>query len=198
MFIRSYIRWKNAVISHNGINIYQLQQAAIREIPAEAYREAGISYPKFFKMDILSRVAFIAAELLDIPHDNIPDKTKVGTVISTSSGCIDVDKKFEESRQKIASPALFVYTLPNIMLGELCIRHGFKGAQVCFIEEHPAPSDTFFHVNDLMTRQRADACLCGHIDASEESIDASLIWVTRESGPLAFTEEQLKNIYQGA
>jgi len=198
LFIRSYIRWKNGIINRDGLNICELPQTtAVKDLPAEAYRQTGISYAKFFKMDTLCRVAFVAGELLDIPRD-ISNKAKIGTVISTSSGCIDVDKKFEDSRQEIASPALFVYTLPNIMLGELCIRHGFKGAQMCFIEERPYAPGTFFHVSDLISRRSADACLCGHIDASENGIDASLMWVSREQGPVAFTEEQVKKIYEAA
>jgi len=165
-------------------------------MPAAAYRTTGISYPKFFKMDILSRVAFVAAELLAITAGDIKNKSKVGTVISTSSGCIDVDKRFNESRKEIASPALFVYTLPNIMLGELCIRHGFKGPQICYIEEHPDPALAFFHIDDLMNRQHAEACLYGFIEAKDDCIDALLMWVSREQGPVAFTEEQVNKIYQ--
>ena len=35
--------------------------------------------------------------------------------------------------QSGASPALFVYTLPNIVIGEICIRHHFKGENAFFV-----------------------------------------------------------------
>lgn len=146
-------------------------------------------------MDILSRVAFLATELLNIATENV-DKNKVATVVCTSAGCIDVDKKFQESRAQIASPALFVYTLPNIMLGEICIRHGFKGAQMCLIDETPDAAMLHFYVADLLSRGEADACLCGYVDATADHIKANLMWVNKAQSPLIFNEENVAKIAQ--
>ena len=115
-------------------------------------------------MDLLSRVAFLASEMI-IPEAVTESKDHIATILSTTSGCIEVDKKFEESRQTLASPALFVYTLPNIMLGEICIRNGFKGEQMCTIAEN-ADADWFdFYVGDLLQNRDSEACLCGHVEA---------------------------------
>lgn len=195
MYIHQYINWHNSLITVNGIRPFDLEATAIEELPAAAYRASGISYPKFFKMDILSRVAFLATELLNIADENI-DKNKIATVISTAAGCIDVDKKFQESRGQIASPALFVYTLPNIMLGEICIRHGFKGAQMCLIDETFDAAMLHFHVADLLSRGDADTCLCGHVDATADHINAQLMWVNKEQGALIFNEENVAKIAQ--
>ena len=195
-FITRSLSWKDDAISINGTTAYNIGTGIIRDIPAAAYRQTGINYPKFFKMDMLSRVAFVAAELLGISSIITEDKTGIATVFSTASGCIDVDKKFEESRQEIASPALFVYTLPNIMLGELCIRHGFKGAQMCFISEYPDAAITFFHVNELLLKGKAEACLCGHVEATEKGIDASLLWISPMPGFATFDILEIEKIYK--
>lgn len=127
-------------------------------------------------MDPLSRVAFLAAELL-VAGIPVADKHKVATVLATSSGCLEVDKKFEESRKELASPALFVYTLPNIMLGEIDIRHGFKGEQMCTVSGQPDPEWLLHYVTDLLQHRGTEACLCGYVEATAQTINATLLWV---------------------
>ena len=62
------------------------------------------------------------------------DTNKVAVVLATAHGCIDVDKKYLDTIELSLAPHCFVYTLPNIMLGEICIRHGFKGEQLCMVD----------------------------------------------------------------
>lgn len=133
-------------------------------------------------MDILSKLAFLAVEILSPDLSQI-NKERVAVVLSTSEGCLEVDKKFEESRSTFASPALFVYTLPNIMLGEICIRHKIKGAQICLIEASVQPELLHFYVSDLLERRRTEACLCGHINATGNRLEAVLAWITPGNPP---------------
>jgi hypothetical protein len=196
LYIRHYIQWQQHKIARDGQLLLATEKKGGEHIPEAVYRQAGINYPKFFKMDPLSRVAFLATELL-LPATITEDRSKVATVISTASGCLEVDKKFEESRQSLASPALFVYTLPNIMLGEIDIRHGFKGEQMCTVSEKPDPSWLSFYAGDLLQHRGSEACLCGHVEAAAGIISATLCWVSRsqpESG-LAFTPQNLESIF---
>jgi 3-oxoacyl-(acyl-carrier-protein) synthase len=53
-----------------------------------------------------------------------------GLILGTSSGCLESDAAFEGSRQSGGpppNPRIFAYTLPNIVLGELAIRHHLTG-----------------------------------------------------------------------
>ena len=108
--------------------------------PQELYRLMQCNYMKFFKMDPLCKWAWLGAEaLLTDKGGNLydgMDKNKIAVVLMTKHGCIDVDKKYLEGLDNIPSPALFVYTLPNIMLGEISIKHGFKGEQLCLVDEY--------------------------------------------------------------
>ena len=113
-------------------------ESALGMLSAEdMYSALQCSYPKFFKMDKLCKWAWVATEYLlggkDEAYKGI-DKNKIAICLTTGHGCIDVDKRYLDGIA-IASPGLFVYTLPNIMLGELCIRHGFKGEQQCMVNE---------------------------------------------------------------
>jgi hypothetical protein len=194
LYIHQYIQWHGNTIAHNGALLYHTDEQDPHEVALNIYKQTGISYPKFFKMDLLSRVAFLASEMV-IPETITGSKDHIATIISTTSGCLDVDKKFDESRQTHASPALFVYTLPNIMLGEICIRNGFKGEQMCTIAED-ADADWFnFYVGDLLQNRGTEACLCGYVEATTNKLNATLLWVSKVPSTLLLNVSNLKQIF---
>jgi hypothetical protein len=169
--------------------------------PEELYRALQFNYPKFFKMDLLSKWAWVGAEMLlrtstGLIYEGI-DKAKIGMVLMTGSGCLEVDKKYKESVATIASPALFVYTLPNIMLGEICIRHGFKGEQACLVNDSFDTEEISFWVNDLLQNRGMDACICGWVDATSQNHDVWLTWVTKSNKGMLFNGENLQQLYSG-
>jgi len=155
---------------------------------ADVYRQAEMNYPKFFKMDPLCRWAFVGAELLcghgEEAVYTAHDKEKIAVVLATANGCLEVDKQYQESMQQIASPGLFVYTLPNIMLGEISIRHGFKGEQLCLVQESFDAAEMCFAVADLLCKRGMEACLCGWINLTGQKPDVRLWWVPAEAAGL--------------
>lgn len=198
MYLEHYIQWQDHILHRDGQPLFTLAAMPLADIPLAVYEQAKISYPKFFKMDLLSRVAFLATELLQ-PDITGLDKNRIALALSSASGCIDVDKKYEESRQTVASPALFVYTLPNIMLGEICIRNGFKGEQMTTITAAPDIDWMLFYVTDVMTNRQTDACLLGHVEATEQQIKITLAWISkkqndRSSNP--FDRQTLERLFQ--
>ncbi len=95
-----------------------------------AYRYFNISYAKFFKMDNLCKLGFLASELLLRKRKNISEKypgDEVGILLSNAGSSIDTDrnhqKSISERDEYFPSPSVFVYTLANIVIGEICIRH---------------------------------------------------------------------------
>ena len=91
----------------------------------DLYRTHIGDYPKFFKMDPLSRLGFVATELL---LKQSP-KADYGVLLFNRSSSIADDTAFQTTIQDhgnwFPSPALFVYTLPNIVTGEIAIRNHF-------------------------------------------------------------------------
>ncbi len=79
---------------------------------------------RFFKMDMLCRLGYLAAELLMKETGTIGPDNNTGVIFFNRSSSIDTDRKY---LAKMPSPSLFVYTLPNIVTGEIAIRHGFGG-----------------------------------------------------------------------
>ncbi|MBS1586729.1 MAG: 3-oxoacyl-ACP synthase [Bacteroidetes bacterium] len=194
--ISHWLHIKGDIILKDGSPIASLQAG---DDPAEAYRNMQFVYPKFFKMDPLCKWAWLAAESLlkkgdGFLYDGL-DKNKIALVLATAHGCLEVDKKYNESIATIASPALFVYTLPNIMLGEICIRHGFKGEQACMVQDNFVVDEIWFWAKDLMDRHNMEACLCGWADVADKRHDVCFFWITRGNAGQAFSAAAMQNLY---
>ena len=128
--------------NHNDIIRTEDLSDKTAEQLTEMYREAGVSYPKFHKMDILSRRAFIATERLQREHrltQEEADETAVIFFNSTSS--IVADRAYldtiTDKEAYYPSPALFVHTLPNISTGEVAMRNGIHGETSFYILPQP-------------------------------------------------------------
>lgn len=97
----------------------------------ELYRKEIKDYPKFFKMDTLSKLGFIASELL-LKAEGVDlhntDSRAVVFFNRSASACNDRNYQLTiEGDSYFPSPALFVYTLPNIVTGEIAIRNKYYG-----------------------------------------------------------------------
>ena len=108
-----------------------------KDMLTEVYKTKIGDYPKFYKMDMLSRLAFIASELL-IGYEGQRSKDEGllsiskdrAVVLFNNSSSIIADRQYVKSIKKddfFPSPAAFVYTLPNITTGEIALRNGYHG-----------------------------------------------------------------------
>ncbi|MDE5870175.1 MAG: 3-oxoacyl-ACP synthase, partial [Muribaculaceae bacterium] len=106
----------------------------------ELYRSVSGDYPKFFKMDMLCRLGFIAAEYLLKGYDE-REKENFSVVLFNREGSLLTDRNYTETIKErdnyYPSPALFVYTLANIVTGEICIRHKIYGESSFYISDSP-------------------------------------------------------------
>lgn len=100
------------------------------------YRQMIGNYPKFYKMDGLSRLGFVASEILLNAEKGDMDK-KRAIIFFNHSSSIASDRNYKESindkNNYFPSPSIFVYTLPNIVTGEIAIRNHFHGETSFFI-----------------------------------------------------------------
>ncbi len=133
------------------------------------YKNEGIKYPKFHKMDRLCKLAFLGTELLlkDIDKETInPYSTAV--FLSNGAGSSDTDAEYQKTiddrNNYFPSPKLFVYTLANIMTGEISIRHGLKGENTVFIEKEFDKKFIFDYAKIVFEMQKADAIITGRIN----------------------------------
>lgn len=171
--------WKQNQLTINGEKIAWFEKLTSKLTPINEqlnliYKSMEMKYPKFHKMDVQSKVAILAVEMMDIPFDKW-DSFKIAMLFDTQSGSIAADKAFEASRATIPSPALFVYTLPNIFMGEIAIKHGIKGPHIC-LQLDPKSTESFLkkRVGQLIKNNQVDTVIWGHINATEEEIDVKI------------------------
>lgn len=109
------------------------------------YKQIIGNYPKYYKMDGLCRLGFVASELLlkaerdEGSFTEDINKTRAIVFFNRSSS-IASDKKYlasiVEKDNYFPSPSVFVYTLPNIVTGEIAIRNGYHGETSFYILPH--------------------------------------------------------------
>jgi 3-oxoacyl-[acyl-carrier-protein] synthase-1 len=97
------------------------------------------NYPKFYKMDGLSKLGFIASELLLMQEgkERFTACEDRAVILFNHSSSIDADRKYLESiadaENYFPSPSIFVYTLPNIVTGEIAMRNSWYGETSFYI-----------------------------------------------------------------
>lgn len=103
------------------------------EFITQIYKHIATNYPKFYKMDRMTRLGFVAAELLlQYLPDNRRDNCAIIFCNKLSSRAADLAYCGTiHDDDYYPAPALFVYTLPNIVTGEIAIRHRIMG-ETCF------------------------------------------------------------------
>lgn len=184
----------------NGSLLWEADgQMDLQEWLRAGYDRFSGQYPKFHKMDALSKLGWLAAEILlkDTAVAALPPET-VGMVLSNSSGSLDTDLRYYATIKDIASPALFVYTLPNIVMGEICIRHGFKGENTFFVSTAFDTELMSSYPAQLLKETPLQACLCGWIEVMDQAYDVALFLVEREKKGLAqpLTAAALAELYK--
>ncbi|MBO4595094.1 MAG: 3-oxoacyl-ACP synthase [Bacteroidales bacterium] len=93
------------------------------------YRKYIGDWPKFFKMDPLAKLGFVASELLLQAEGGDRQPTdKRAVILFNRSGSLADDINYQrgiDGPDHLGSPSLFVYTLPNIVTGEIAIRNKY-------------------------------------------------------------------------
>jgi hypothetical protein len=137
-----------------------------------------ISYPKFAKMDAMSKLGFLTAEIL---LNRIPEvKTEYspfecGVLLSNSSSSLNTDFNYWETLKQIPSPSAFVYTLPNVVNAEICIRNGFKGESMFFLANNFASSGVFEYAESLFESGNLKFCLCGWVEILKNDYNSIIL-----------------------
>lgn len=139
----------------------------------ELYREKINDYPKFFKMDELCKLGFVATELLlqDIGdrHEGTADRA---IVLFNRTGSLCNDRNYQttinDMENFFPSPSLFVYTLPNIVTGEIAIRNHYYGETSFYVLDQDDPALIRAMAEDVIMQGRAKSVICGWLDCEDK------------------------------
>jgi hypothetical protein len=180
----------------NGIVEYVSEAGSVDKSFRSVYRHYDIDYPKFFKMDNLCKLAFLSAELLLRGADVLQKYPgeEVAIILENASSSLEYDQKHRESirdRNKyFPSPSVFVYTIPNIMLAEIAIRHKAKGENAVFILEQFDPGFIYHYVSELFRNQQVSCCLTGWVECYGDHYQSFLFIIEQEDEIKGFERPQ--------
>lgn len=101
-------------------------------------------YMKFSKMDDYCKLGTTAVELLINKVGGLSNYNpyEIALVVNTDTGCIESDLAHLDNitaDEYNSSPAIFVYTLPNVVAGEICIKNKIKGEGVTLVGKTENP-----------------------------------------------------------
>lgn len=200
-YIQSYITIQNNEIVLNGTSVFKIDPTNFADFSKQAYRNFDIQYPKFFKMDALSKLAFLGAELLLSPITSSEEENNIALVLANKSSSLDTDVKYQESisdkENYYPSPAVFVYTLPNICMGEISIRHQLKSENSFFIFDVFNTEFMSNYSNILLNSDKADVVLCGWVEFFNDDYKAFLCTISKEANT-KYTNENINTLYNNS
>ena len=201
--ISSYCKIKDSQINLNGEILFSAAPANFEGFSKAAYNHLQLNYLKFFKMDNLCKLALLCSEALlknkALKKRYAPED--IALIISNSASSLDTDRKHSLSIKDRAnyfpSPSVFVYTLPNILVGEICIRNNFKGENSFFIFDKFDADFMATQVKQLLDTSLAKVCITGWVDYDKEQADAFLCLIEKSEdlNQLELTKENFNNLY---
>jgi len=123
---------------------------------------------RFARMDLMSRLGLMAAELLHAGIDRMPanQRDRIGVCVETRVGCLATDLQFLQTPR----PSLFTYTLPSTVLGEVCIRYRLRGPVLCLMSPGDGGGGAVQEAVDWLQTGDAGAVLCLSVEAVDPAV----------------------------
>jgi 3-oxoacyl-[acyl-carrier-protein] synthase-1 len=166
----------------------------------ELYRSLQLDYPKFFKMDGLSKLGILASEMIFKDDENrfVP-REDIAVLCFNRSSSLDTDTQYQaticDNENYFPSPSLFVYTLPNIAAGEISIRNKFLGETFFYICKQFDARQIVETVRNTFCDRATTAVLAAWIEYFGEKREVLMMLAENGEGDMEFTKEQLKILY---
>ena len=164
-----YINQKHACV--DGVMLEHESQGGA--MLTELYRAHIGDWPKFFKMDTLSKAGFLASDLLlkALGREKVSEEytSDCAVVLFGTTASLCADRNYQETIQDAdnyyPSPALFVYTLPNIVTGEIAIRNRFRGETSFYVVEKADAAQMAFNLACAFDDSCTQSVLAGWVDS---------------------------------
>lgn len=199
LYIKSHCKIKNNELFFNGKSIFKDNESTdLKSFLKSGYKFLDLKYGKFFKMDSLSKLTFLASEII---FQNTEINTKnIALVFSNNASSLETDRKHQKSIDNLddyfPSPAIFVYTLPNIGIGEVSIRHQLKSENAFFVfNKYNADFHTVYE-SSLINSAKAEAVLSGWTNVDNDVNYEAFVYLVGKKGIIEHNKNTLNQIYQ--
>ncbi len=191
----------NHTVHKNGQVFFADNKEEVTGFLTLLYKYLDTGYARFYKMDTLAKLGWLASEVLlkDSFQREQYEPEETGIVLANANASLDTDIKYQATIQDIPSPSVFVYTLPNIVTGEICIRNHIKGENAFFISEQ---FDAVFiqeYVSNLLNNGILRACICGWVELVGNEYKAALYLVEKNAarGAERFNSQNMYSLFEG-
>jgi hypothetical protein len=147
-------------------------------------------------------LATLAAEciLKDTWLYELTDKSNLAVVLANASSSLVTDANYQRTitdpGNYFPSPSLFVYTLPNITIGEICLKHKIYGENVFFISQKFDANILYFYVNELFENTNTQQCITGWVECNEKTYEAFLLLVDKGTSSNKFEINIIDKLYK--
>lgn len=199
LFLTNSVRFREGKVSFNDQEIYNSSDS-IKPFIKGLYTTLAFDYPKIHKMDNLSKLGVLAFQAI---HSNIElekySEDKRAVLLMNTSGSLDIDCKHQDSIQDpdcfYPSPANFVYTLPNICLGEMAILKKYKGENNVYIDSEFDADMLLNQIKFLFETNKVDLCIAGWLEYYNEEYKVFLFSVERQ-GNIELETKELDRLWK--
>lgn len=196
LYIHRFVRICKKQIFVNSNQKLSIESKFDEHYCKDVYRSIQMEYPKFFKMDKMCKCGIVAAELLlkDFIYENI-NSFKRAMVFQNNHASLHTDRSYQSTIQNLPSPGVFVYTLPNIVMGEISIKYQFKGENTFFVNQKFSSALFYEQTQMLFAEDLVELVILGFVDVNDESEDVFLCLVSRETSEICFSKKELDRLY---
>ncbi len=181
--VSTSVQIENSEVRINNVPILTSESKEFAPFIREAFKNLHESNLKFYKMSDLCKLGYVAAGYLLQGRSFAPQE--IGILLANASASLDTDIEHQVAIDKdgdeAASPATFVYTLPNTVAGEICIRHKIQGENTFFIAPTYDEEKLTTYAHTVMRKGRLKACIVGWCELLGERYKAEFKLIEIES-----------------
>lgn len=163
--------------------LWNTPDLALSSFLRQAYRALDWSYQKFYKMNTLCQLATLAGRyLLGEKGLAAYEATEIAIVMANAHATAVTDaahyRTIAAADAYYPRPAVFVYTLPSILIGELSIQYNIKGPSAFFVQPEPDWDFLLGYSQMLLQDPSIKVCLTGWIEHYFDHYHATLHLLT--------------------
>lgn len=197
--ITSYCRISNSgyTLNDHKVSLEVTEELDSLEFVSSLYKKMDCKYPKFHKMDLLAKTAFLGVELMLSENDSLKklEDDEIALCFANKESSSFSDTIFLDSYTQGSnpSPSQFVYTLPNILIGELAIKNKWYGENL-FLIFNQFDEIEFSNQINLLLNSDSKACVCGWVNVMNNKLDAFFFVVEQDENKY-LDVDKLKKLY---
>lgn len=206
--IASYCKIKNSTVWVNGAELYTADPSiALTNFLGDLYKHLSLGYSKFFKMDNLCKLGILATELAIKNNAEFQtcEKDKVALFFSNQASSIETDrnhiKTIQDKNNYFPSPSVFVYTLPNIVIGEIAIKYKLMGENVFFVSDTFDTNLMYTYTQVALQNTHTSSVIYGWVNVDGDEYEAFVFCIEKGTfnqetkyTPVPFTRETINQI----